>query len=130
MGKNPGQMIVWWDKLIAVLKKNCFTIDIFQFLFFTFLKKLLFRNIWYNVHKIIYWFMGKMIQVAFWLNIIYLRYSTSSTFFMQSKPISYLLPLKILESNYLALLCISCQCFGHRLLYYCQIVLAVFSASI
>lgn len=92
-------MILWWNKLITVIKK-CFTTDIFQFLFFTFLKKLLFRNIWYNVHKIIYWFMGKMIQVASWLNIIYLRYSTSSTFFMQSQPIPYLLPLKILESNY------------------------------
>lgn len=68
-------------------------------LFYLF-KKLLFRNIWYNVHKIIYWFMGKMIQVASWLNIIYLRYSTSSTFFMQSQSISYLLPLKILVSNY------------------------------
>lgn len=68
-------------------------------LFYLF-KILLFRNIWYNVHKIIYWFMGKMIQVASWLNIIYLRYSTSSTFFMQSQPISYLLPLKILVNNY------------------------------
>lgn len=71
-------------------------------LFYLF-KILLFRNIWYNVHKIIYWFMGKMIQVASWLNIIYLRYSTSSTFFMQSQPISYLLPLKILVNNYFKL---------------------------
>lgn len=129
MGETPGQMILWWDKLITVLKKllhhRYFPVSLFYLS-----KKLLFRNIWYNVHKIIYRFMGKMIQVAFWLNIIYLRYSTSSTFFMQSKPISYLLLLKILESNYLALLCISCHCFGHRLLYYCRIVLAVFSASI
>lgn len=80
--------------LKQLLHHRYFPVSLFYF------SKLLFRNIWYNVHKITYWFMGKMIQVASWLSIIYLRYSTSSTFFMQSQPISYLLPLKILESNY------------------------------
>lgn len=97
VGENPGQ-ILWQNKLVTVIKSlhhRYFPVSLFYLS-----KKLLFRNIWYNVHKIIYWFMGKMIQVASWLNIIYLRYSTSSTFFMQSQPISYLLPLKILESNY------------------------------
>lgn len=118
-------MILWWNKLITVIKKSLhhryFPVSLFYLS-----KKLLFRNIWYNMSKIIYWFMGKMIQVASWLNIIYLRYSTSSTFFMQSQPYPICYLSKYWKAIILALLCISCQCFGHRLLYYCQIVLALF----
>lgn len=45
---------------------------------------------------------------------------------MQFQSIYYSLPLEILVSNYFNFtLCIR-QCFGHRLLYYCQNVLAVF----
>lgn len=78
-------------------------------------------------------FMGKMIQVASLMERHLPQILNQQYFFffiliflMLFQSIYYSLPLKILVSNYFNFTLCICQCFGHRLLYYCQRVLAVF----
>lgn len=52
--KGPGQMIVSWNKVVAVLRKKMLHQIFSSFSFLHLFKKLIFRNIWYNVHKITY----------------------------------------------------------------------------